>query len=304
MMRRAFLRAGGASGLIALANPAALASAPRPRPWGLQLFTVLPLLEQDFEGTLRAVAALGYREVETIGAFGRDPAYVRRLLDHCGLVSPSQHLASDALYASFARWAAHLMPLEDLRRQYVAALRPETVEPLVRDAIAKAKVLGQSYVVWPILMAPHLATRQLIDAFTARFNRAGAICRDEGLTFAYHNHNLEFATIDGQVIYDLITDQTDPQLVKLEMDLYWVTKGGADPIAYLKRNAGRVKLIHLKDAAPDGDFAPVGSGTLDIPRLVGAARAQGAEHIYVEFDRSTDPLRVIRESIDYLQRLG
>ena len=272
--------------------------------WGLQLFTVIAPLEQDFEGTLRQVAQIGYKEVETIGSFGRDPAYVRGLLDTYGLKSPSQHIASQELYDSFSAWSKRKITGEQNTATYVAALQPEKAAALVDQAIAVAKVLGQRYVVWPILMAPHLATREIVDAFIAAFNAAGEACAKEGLVFAFHNHAREFATLGNDVIYDLILKGTDPDKVKMEMDFYWISKAKSDPLAYLRNYPNRFRLVHVKDMARDGDFAVVGGGVIDLKGLIAKARGAGVEHFYVEYDRSADPMKEIRTSFDYLSKLG
>jgi sugar phosphate isomerase/epimerase len=303
MDRRHFLSMAGCSVFAARATAASQTSGSKDHAWGLQLFTVLPQIDKDIEGTLKYVAALGYKQVETIGSFGRDPAYVRGLLNHFGLISPSQHIASDFLYNSFSKWSRREITTEENRANYVATLQPNNIESLVAGAIVQAKILGQHYIVWPILMAPHLATRDIVDSFTAGFNRAGTMCAREGLTFAYHNHKLEFGKLGSEVIYDIILRQTDPALVALELDFYWVTKAGADPLAYLGANQGRYRMAHIKDMSVDGDFAVVGSGVLDVPRLIVAARRSGIDHFYVEYDRSSDPMNEIRQSIKYLEAL-
>lgn len=291
--------------LMAGAIPQA-ANADARRRWGLQLFTVVAPLEQDFEGTLRAVAEIGYREVETIGSFGRDPAYVRGILDKYGLLSPSQHLASAELYGSFSAWSKRQITTEQNRENYVAALQPDKAAALVDEGIRVAKTLGQKYVVWPILMAPHLATREIVDAFISAFNAAGDACAREGLTFTFHNHDREFGRLGNDVIYDLLLKGTNPDTVKMEMDFYWFHKAKADPIAYLRNHPGRYRLVHVKDMAPDGDFTVVGGGIIDLKRLIGKARKArkaGVQHFYVEYDRSADPLKEIRASFDYLRKI-
>lgn len=303
MDRRQLLRLSALAMLAATAP--AIASVPHGRRrWGLQLFTVIAPLERDFEGTLRAVSGIGYREVETIGCFGRDPAYVRGLLDKYGLVSPSQHIASKQLYDSFSAWSKRQISSEENRANYIGALQPEKVAALIEEAIGVAKALGQKYVVWPVFMAPHLANREIVDAFIAAFNKAGDACAGEGLTFTFHNHDRELARLGNDVIYDLLLKGTDPATVKMEMDFYWFRKAKVDPIAYLHNNPGRFKLVHVKDMAPDGDFTVVGGGIIDLKRLIGQARAAGVEHFYVEYDRSADPMKEIRTSFDYLSRIG
>ncbi|QGP78047.1 sugar phosphate isomerase/epimerase family protein [Sphingobium sp. CAP-1] len=302
MKRRDFL-----VGTIAMAT-AGCATAPhaggmRKRDWGVQLFTVGTLLEQDFEGTLRQVAALGYKEVETVGSFGRDPAWLRAQLDRFGLTSPSQHIASDAVYASFGAWTRKEISTEQNRENYERAFQPDKALALVEDGIGKAKLLGQRYVTWPILMPRMLADRAILDRYIGIFNQAGRMCRDAGLTFAFHNHHREFQRLGSDMIYDLILKGTDPDLVKMELDFYWVTKAGHDPIPYFQNNPGRYFGCHVKDVDAAGEFAVVGTGRLDLPRLIGAARKAGVEHFFVEYDRSDDPMGAIRDSMAYLKRL-
>lgn len=305
MNRRDFLSASaGMLALAACAPTSPLAGGPPQRAWGVQLFTVIALLEQDFEGTLRDVAAIGYREVETIGSFGRDPAYVKSLFDRFGLVSPSQHIAPNELYGSFSGWARKEISREQNRANYIAALDTGRALDAVADAIAKARALSQQYVVWPILLPQHVETRAILDSYIRIFNEAGDMCDKAGLTFAFHNHDREFARIGNDVIYDLILANSDARKVKMEMDFFWISKAGADPFAYLGANPGRFFGCHVKDRDAKGDFADVGSGTLEIPRLIKAARASGVEHFYVEYDRSDDPMRAIRNSFAYLHELS
>jgi sugar phosphate isomerase/epimerase len=270
--------------------------------WGVQLFTVLEPLEQDFPGTLRQIAAMGYREVETIGSFGRDPHYVRDQLNRYGLVSPSQHIASNEVYAHFAAWARRELTREQIGAAYVEAFQIEKAMALVDGAIGQAKLLGQSHVVWPILFEAQLADRAMIGRYAELFNRAGALCRSADLQFCFHNHNREFRRIGSDVIYDIILAETDPRLVAMEMDFYWVSKAGVDPIVYLRRYAGRFRMAHVKDMSAAGDFAVVGLGTLPIRLLIETARDVGVKHFFVEYDRSDDPMKDVRLSIEFLKK--
>lgn len=303
MDRRDFMLA--ASGFLATSAVAANAKrlAPTQPKWGIQLFTVLAQLEQDFEGTIKKVAKIGYQEVETIGAFGRNPAHLRQMLDTYGLTSPSQHIASDQLYASFSAWARREMTMEGIHQAYVAGLNLETALPVVENAIKQAHVLGQKNIVWPILFDEQLASREILDSYLKLFNKAGELCRREGVTFTYHNHDREFSKLGNEVIYDIILKQTDPAAVAMEMDFYWVRKGGADPFAYLASYPGRFTMAHVKDMAADGDFAVVGKGVLPIAKLIGKAKQAGIKHFFVEFDRSSDPILSVTESFAFLKTM-
>ncbi len=302
MNRRETLQAMGGAGLLASAGSALAAE--RRQPWGVQLFTVLALLEKDFAGTLRQLAALGYREVETIGSFGRPPAELRALFEGCGLISPSQHIAPDDVYASFAAWTRREITTDQNRANYLAAFTQERTLSIVEDAIVKAHALGQRYVVWPILFKEQMASRPMLDGWLKLFNTAGDMCAQAGLVFAYHNHAREFAKLGNDLIYDLILANTNPRTVQLELDFYWITQAHGDPFAYLERNKGRYFGCHVKDMSATGDFATVGQGTLPLPRLLSAARAAGVKHFYVEYDRSDDPMGAITDSIAYLKRQG
>jgi sugar phosphate isomerase/epimerase len=300
MIRRDFLKiAGLAAGLARLDG--AKAAAER-APLGLQLFTVMSELERDFDGTLAAVAALGYREVETIGAFGREPAEVRRALERHGLKTPSQHLVPGTLYDVFAKFVARELSFDQVKALWLEQMSLERVRPTIEEAATRAHALGQQYVVWQIIWTDQMRDRESLDAFCGAMNEAGRICAREGLTFNFHNHSDEFKPVDGVVPYDYILAHTDPETVKLEMDSYWIVNAGQDPVAYLKKHAGRYVQCHLKDRAANGDFATVGQGTVDFAALLAAARRSGVKHFYVEYDRSDDPMRAVREAAVYLRR--
>lgn len=292
--------------LAACAKPGTATTAAAPGAWGgpgLQLFTVMTDLERDFEGTLAAVAAIGYREVETIGAFGRDPAWVRAQFDAHGLVSPSQHLVPGDLYSVFKRFAHSELGFEEVRQLWTRAMTTDLAEPIIDEAAGRARILGQKYLVWQIIWPEEMADRTALAKFCDGMNRAGARCREAGLVFCFHNHADEFAVRDGVVPFDFILDNTDPATVKIELDAHWVRKGGRDPVRYLERHADRIVQCHLKDGTPDGEITTIGRGVIDFPALIAAARRAGIEHMYVEYDLADDPMGAIRESWDHLSRL-
>ncbi|ABQ68253.1 xylose isomerase [Rhizorhabdus wittichii DC-6] len=301
MNRRELLQLSAIS-LAGLAAAPALARSTKPRRWGIQAGTILRVLEGDFEGTLRAVAAMGYKEIGTTGSFGRDPHYVREQLDRFGLTSPNNHVAPKETYGAFQRWVRRDLSSQGIEDVYAETFSFKNVHAAFEDGIRTSKILGQKYVMWAILLPNQIADRPTIDKHIKLFNELGDMCAREGLTFAFHNHDREFAKVGNDVILDLFLDNTDPDKVKFELDFYWATKAGADPLAYLKRYAGRTKLCHIKDITATGDFAAVGSGTLDVPALIKASDDAGIEHFLVEIDRSDDPMGAIRSSIQYLRK--
>lgn len=270
---------------------------------GLQAFTVMVPLEQDFEGTLRSVAAMGYQEVETIGTFGRDPGFVREVLERYGLSSPSQHLVPGRLYEVFKGFAERRLSEMDVRRLWLEGMSVDQVASIIEEGIARARVLGQRHIVWQIIWPEQMGDRNLLDGFCKAMNVAGQLCADAGMVFCFHNHAIEFNTIDGCIPYDVILQSTDPQTVKFEMDVYWAKAASADPLEYFSNHRGRFRQCHLKDFAADGGITVPGRGTIDFRTVLAAGKEAGIEHYYVEFDRSEDPMGVARDSYRYLAEL-
>ena len=273
LSRREFLK-GSASGLAAAALPrlAAAGEAPIGR-IGLQLYTMRTELVREFDGVLGWIAEAGYQEVEFAGYFGRSPKQVRDSLEEAGLRAPSAH--SD-LPEDPARWPAFF------------------------DAAA---TIGHRYVVVAWLPADRRRTLDDWKRTAARFNRAGEVAARSGLRFAYHNHDFEFRPIAGTVPYDLLLAETDPKLVRLELDLYWIIAAGADPLAYFARYPKRFPMVHVKDRAADGTMVDVGRGTIDWRRILSRRRQAGIEHVFVEHDEPPDPFATARQGAEYLKKL-
>lgn len=241
---------------------------------GLQLYTVRDLLRADLDGTLRSVADVGYREVELPGSDSATIRVIQEKLKHHKLDVPSLHVGYEGLRAGLDA------ELED-------ALR-----------------LGAAFVVCPSIEAEERRTPHDWKAVCQTLGRAGRRVRGHGLTLAYHNHDFEFVRFaDGTTPFDLLVEETDPSDLKLELDVYWAAKAGRDPVRCLKDNANRVSLVHLKDMAADGSITEVGAGVLPIEEIVRVALSAGVEHLFVEQDDPSDPLRSIRSSLRFLERL-
>jgi sugar phosphate isomerase/epimerase len=273
MDRRIFMKTVSAGGLAALAGSDLMAT--RVKPIGLQLYTVRNEMEKDFEGSLAKVAQTGYKEVEFAGYFGRTPQQVKDILKKNGLKTPSVHIALDLFEKEL----------------------PKTIET--------GKFLGQEYLVCPFLPPERRKTADDFKKLAEVFNRLGAECQKAGMGFAYHNHNFEFQPVDGQMPYDLLLEGTDPKLVHMEMDLYWVVKANQDPVHYFDKYPGRFPLVHVKDmdTTPEKGFAEVGRGNMDFKRIFGASQKAGIKHYIVEQDRTPgNPFDSIKISWDYLSK--
>ena len=275
--RREFLLATGlALGTLALPRSARSAELrPGIGPIGLQLYTVRKAMQSDFDGTLKRVAAVGYKEIEFAGLFGRPAAGVRRLLDGLGLSAPSMHVPYETLNEG---WNAVLDDAGRLGCRYV-------VVPYIPDSL---RTSIDDY-------------RRAADSFT----RGAEAAAKASLKFAYHNHAIDFKPLDHRLPFDVLLEATDPSLVSVELDLYWIERAGQDPRRYFNRWPGRCKLIHVKDTlgAPEHRMTEVGKGIIDWPKLLASARAAGAEHFFVEQDDAVKPFDSIAASFSYLNEL-
>jgi sugar phosphate isomerase/epimerase len=279
--RRDFLGAA-ALGAAAVAIPASaesLVPSPRsflsPQPIGLQLYTVRDLMEKDVEYTLRQVAGVGYKEVEFAGLFGKDPKTIVKWMGKYGLKSPSSHI-----------------PLERLKAN-------------LQGVVDECQALGNQFVVCPWIDASIRKSADDWRRIAADLNKIGDSMQRVGMRFAYHNHDFEFEKLpSGEIGYDILLKDCDSKFVKMEMDLFWITKGGKDPLEYFAKWPGRFPLVHVKDMAGGGAMVNVGQGHIDWPKIFAKRREAGIEHFFVEHDNPKSPIEDIKQSYDYMSKLG
>jgi len=282
--RRRFLQGAGtaaAAGLTALALPGTATAATRGRPVpagkiGLQLYSVRDMLKADPEGTLAMIADAGYAEVEPAYDYGnRTPEQFRKILDDNGLKAIGSHHNP-----------------YDFRGD------------LAKVTLDRAVTLGQKYV-----GVSYMDGQQTADGYrrmAAEMNQWGEVARSYGLHWYAHLHDNEFATdqTTGEVLFDIWLAETDPRLVSFEMDLYWILRAGADPVAYLDRHQDRFPLFHLKDGTPtEGIETDLGEGTVDFVSILSHLRDFGAHDFVIERDQQPDPVRTANVSYDYLRSL-
>jgi sugar phosphate isomerase/epimerase len=239
---------------------------------GVQLYTIRDALTADLDGSLARVAAIGYREVELAGYRSHTVAEFKAALDRHGLAAPSTHIA-----------------MERVRDEL----------PRVLD---EAHQLGHKFVVCPNIADEKAGLdgyRQAADVL----NHAGEIAGRSGISIGYHNHESELAPIGGVRPYDVMLERTDPRLVTMEMDIFWLVKGGGDPLAYFRKYPGRFRMVHVKDmdGTPAKTMVDVGKGVIDWKKLFEAD--PGIEHYFVEHDDARDPFASIADSYAYLRGL-
>lgn len=274
--RRDFLSTLGlALGATTLGRPRALAAMTTPsfhlQRIGIQLYTVRSLTEKDLEGTLARLANIGYSEVEFAGYFGKTPEQIRAMLIANRLSSPSSHIP---------------LPVNDDAWQ---------------RALADARIIGHEWAVIPWLDP---SQRKDWGPFADRLNHLATMARSAGMRFAYHNHDFEFEKEGSGTVMDLLLKNTDPSLVDFEMDLYWVTKAGADPLDLIARYPRRFPLMHAKDAsAGDRAIVDVGKGTIDFAKIFRQERTSGMTHVYVENDNPGDAIQSATFSYQTLAEL-
>lgn len=258
---------------------------------GLALYTLRDSMSKDAKGTLLDVSKIGFNYVEAAGYvdgkfYGMQPREFRTFMDSIGLEPRSTHMNMATL---------------------------ENIDTLVQDV----KAAGFTYFVIPVPPMGHFIfnkeTKSMsmdleIEVVTEILNTFGKKCHDEGLQLLYHNHDFEFKPNENGIVpMEYFLTHTNPEYVNFEMDLYWVTKAGGDPVAYFEKYPGRFKAWHIKDMDDQGRFAPVGEGTIDFERILAKRDLSGMQSYFVEQDVTYDglvPLDAIKISHKAIKGLG
>jgi len=289
MNRRTFIGSSVAATLAAKFSAAAPLKSVSPI--GVQLYTVRDAMKSDFEGTIAKVASIGYKEVEFAGYFDHSPKDIRAILDKNGLSAPSCHVPYS------------------------------TVEMMWPQALDAAHTIGHKLIVNPWIEPEQRNSPDGWQRAAELFNKAGEAAKKAGIQFAYHNHTFEFQpakSLDGKFPYDYLLKQCDKNLVKMELDLCWISVAGKDPIKYFNENPGRFPAVHVKDikqlpspedaptANPDrnmGFLTEVGSGIIPWKDIFANAGKAGIQHYFVEHDNPSDGFASIKKSYDFLHGL-
>jgi sugar phosphate isomerase/epimerase len=257
---------------------------------GVQVYTVRKELSKDFSGTIKKVAAIGYDYLELFNykegkIYDKPVKEINKILTGNKIKANSLHVLT----------GAHA---------------PEEKATMINNwqkVVADAAEMGLEYLVCAYLIE---SERQSVDDYKKLadlFNKSGEVCKEYGIQFAYHNHAFEFEATDGKVPYDILLANTDKDLVKMELDLYWITRAGQDPIAYFNAHPGRFPLWHVKDMSNNDEqsFTEVGHGSINWPSIFRHAETAGMKRFYVEQDvcRDFTPLESLTISYKYLKQL-
>ncbi|MDH5599472.1 MAG: sugar phosphate isomerase/epimerase [Cyclobacteriaceae bacterium] len=319
MRRKEFIKSillvSAMTGMSVKQSLAALSPLKKLKKPGIQLFSVPALLEKNFRGAITLLAEMGYKEVELFGPydysaqeakdswnsiksflpfgggsgyFGLDEKQIASIMKESGITIPSIH--------------TDLISLKTKMEHFAAA----------------SESLGFKYVVLPSIPENERKTMDDYKRMADTFNKIGEEAQKVGLRFGYHNHGYGLQEVDGNIPLQILLDATDPELVFLEMDIFWTFAGKADPLTYLKKYSGRYKLLHLKDMKEKATFSgdgsdasqwielfpymtSIGEGVVDIQSIISTATKNGAEHFFVEQDMVREPEIALKTSIDNLK---
>jgi sugar phosphate isomerase/epimerase len=255
---------------------------------GLQLYTVRDYMAKDPVATLAKVAQVGYNSVEGATYTGSEQFYGMSSTDLLKVLKDN----------GLVMYSCHYRLGEDMK---------DTKGTLINDwgkAVDDAAALGLKYMICAWLSPAERGTLDHYKQVGAELNTAGEVCKKAGIQLCYHNHDFEFIQENGKYPYDTLLDTTDKDLVKMEMDMYWMTKAKQDPIAKFKEHPGRFPLWHLNDIdnKPDQMFAEVGSGIIDFKNIFKHSKEAGLKYFFVEQDVCPgDPYDSIAKSYNYIK---
>jgi sugar phosphate isomerase/epimerase len=286
--RRQFLELSTMATLPIIARPLFARTSPVHVPIGLQLSTLVKhqTAETDLLQALNQIHAIGFQEVEPW---------------HSAYSIPAKQLKKDITDSGLTVSSGHF-EYADLTSDLPGQLR-------------YAQELGLTWVVCPMLPKAQWPSAEGFHIAARQFNDWAKRVRDAGMRFAFHNHDYEFLSFDGSTGFDILLKETDPNLVFYEMDCYWITQAGLDPVAMLNRLGRRVRMLHIKDRKPgfppsndmsaaSAHFTEVGTGSIDWPSILVVAKRLQIEHYFIEQDHiDGPPLESLRTSYSYLRKL-
>lgn len=248
-------------------------------PVGIQLWSIRDLVNTDFEGTMTILASIGYESIEAASYndrkfYGLLPVQYKTILESLGLNPLSSH----------------------------SGVTLENTDAVIEDTLTA----GMKYLVMPSIPQEKRKSADDYKTIANEMNLIGEKCRRSGLMFGYHNHAFEFEMLDDVVPYDILLRETDPELVTMQADVYWMVYAGVEPEHYFKNHPGRFELWHAKDMSdsPERESTEVGSGIIDFQKLFELSSIAGLKHCIVEQESfKMDPIESITQSYNYLKSL-
>ena len=283
---------------------------------GIQFFSLPSMLDRDLMGAISMLSKIGYREAELYGPY---PFSNPSAIERWNAVTPSLGFKGSGFFGHSVKEMKKLLDENGLS---VPSIHTDfdTLQTNMNDLGETSQILGNTYVVLPSIPSDKRKSLDDYKIIAEAFNKIGEGAKKQGIKFAYHNHGYGLNEVDGQIPLELIFSGTDPSLVFFEMDLFWTTAGGADPIALLEKHKDRYRLIHIKDmikkvhfSGDGGDskqwielfpyMTTAGSGVLDLKSIIMKAKENGVKHFIVEQDMVSEPQIALKTSFDYLNSL-
>lgn len=314
--RRKFLQTTTLSATGLLMANSLFARGPLTNKVGIQLFSVPKALDADFAGTIKMLAGIGYKEVEMYGPYTFSTQAAQ---DRWAAVTPSLGFKGSGF---FGHTAAEVKDIMSSNGMSVPSLHTDldTLQNAIDKLAEAAHTLGSTYVVLPAIPEEKRKTLDDYKKIAEAFNSIGENAKKAGIKFAYHNHGYGLAPMEGQIPLQVILKGTDKNLVFFEMDLYWTTAGGANPVDLFKQNPNRYNLVHIKDMKEKVHFSGdggnskqwielfpymtnAGSGVLDLKTILNTAKQYGVKHFIVEQDMVANPEVALKKSYDYVASL-
>ena len=243
---------------------------------GLQVYSVRNQLNEDFEGTMEQLAKIGYKHLEGYG------------------------LGTDGIFLDKITPAHYSKVIKDLGMELKATHCSFTMHDKAQKMIDAAGETGVEYLIIPYTPDEVRTTADEWKGIAENYNKIGELCNKAGMKFGYHNHDFELIELDGIIPEELLIENTETDLVHFEADLFWVTKGGYDPLKLIEKYPGRIQLFHVKDATPDLEGTTVGEGIIDFEKLFNAAKADVLEYYFIEDEREDDPFKNITADLEYM----
>ncbi|MEP7109423.1 MAG: sugar phosphate isomerase/epimerase [Ferruginibacter sp.] len=314
MKRRKFMQSGAFafSGLLLskYVNAGMFSDKKAVPPIGLQLYTLGDLMTTDTSGSLKKLAAIGYKELESAGSqkgnfYGFKPKELAAMIKDAGMKWGSAHVSGVPFtmqqvmkMAKTAEDSARIQKMMERFKDAPKSLNLKENHQELADAAAEG---GISYLVCSSIP---VSTLDEIKAAVDVFSKAGEACKKVGVQFAYHNHTSEFDDVEGHRPFDYILSNTDKDLVKMELDLAWATKAKQDPVELFKLHPGRYPLWHVKDLDKEKmNPAEAGTGIVDFKRIFDNAKESGMKYFFVEQDGAPQPLQNVTNSYNYLDKM-
>lgn len=275
MNRRDFIRTGSVLSAGAMVLPSCELAGGGMKP-GLQVYSVRNQLSEDFEGTMKKVAEVGYKHIEGYG-LGVDGLWL-------GKITPSHYLKV----------------ISDLGMDLKATHCSFTSSDQARQMVDAAAETGLEYLIIPYTPDQVRETADGWKKVAEDYNRMGELCKASGMKFGYHNHAFEFESLDGIIPQELLIESTDKDLVHFEIDLFWATRGGYDPVKLLEKYPGRIPIVHVKEANEALEECTIGDGIIDFESIFNTGKKDVLKYYFVEDERTEDPFRHIKDDYDYI----